>query len=320
MQENSMILAPLIRLVRLVPLIGIFLVAPAATATPAARQSGKVMGTGEAAPTIALTAPAGGWTVDRMVLVEGRVSDATINPVTVSINGDRYLLKTVNGAFQRKFPVTSGKNAIVVQGVNRGGTARAERTVYAQVPPVPIFLVLTSDTDGVYTDLHVYEPPPDAADSATAGKDATVHVFWARTSSPSGGTFYLNEQGGDFDSPGFGPYLYTHTSPPLGFYRVDVNYWPSGDKAHTVATLNVVLFGGTSNEIRRRVKLPLVKPGETQTLAWLRVDKGGQAHVYLPTLEKKPADARIWPAWVTDFRPKKGEGDFSEPEPMSEDN
>lgn len=291
----------------LVSLLSLVLAAPQEATTPAARQSGKVLGTGETVPVITLNAPMGGWTVDRMVLVEGRVSDATIDPVTVSINGDRYLLKTVNGAFQRKFPVTSGKNAVVVQGANRGGTGRAERTVFAQVPPVPIFLVLTSDTDGVYTDLHVYEPPPDAADPESAGKDRTTHVFWASTRSPSGGTFYLNEQGGDFDSPGFGPYLYTHTSPPLGFYRVDVNYWPSGDKAHTVATLNVVLFGGTSNEIRRRVHLPLVKPGETQTLAWIRVDKGRRAHVYLPTLEAKPADERVWPAWVTEFRPKQGD-------------
>ncbi|HSB64591.1 MAG TPA: histidine kinase [Thermoanaerobaculia bacterium] len=295
-------------------LVGFVLAAQAAA--PATRQSGVVLGTGETAPVITLTAPAGGWTVDRMVLVEGRVSDTTINPVTVSINGDRYLLKTVNGAFQRKFPVTSGKNAIVVQGANRGGSGRAERTLYAQVPPVPVFFVLTSDTDGVYTDLHVYEPPPDAADPATAGKDATTHVFWASTTSPSGGTFYLNEQGGDFDSPGFGPYLYTHASPPLGFYRVDVNYWPSGDKAHTVATLNIVLFGGTPNEIRRHVKMPLVKPGETQTLAWIRVDKGSQAHVYLPTLEKKPEDARVWPAWVKDFRRKPNEGN----DDMNEEN
>jgi len=293
------------------------LTAQTAVPTPAAprRQSGKVLGQGETAPTITLTAPAGGWTVDRMVSVEGRVSDETINPITVSINGDRYLLKTVHGAFQRKFPVTSGKNAIVVSGDNRGGTGRAERTLYAQVPPVPIFLVLTSDTDGVYTDLHVYEPPPDAADVETAGKDAATHVFWARTSSPSGGTFYLNEQGGDFDSPGFGPYLYTHAAPPLGFYRVDVNYWPSGDKAHTVATLNIVLFGGTSNEIRRRVRLPLVKPGETQTLAWIRVDRGQQAHVYLPTLERKPEDHRVWPEWVTDFHRTRAND-----ETMSEEN
>lgn len=266
-----------------------------------ARQSGKILGTGEVAPKIELTSPAGGWTVDRMVMVAGNVNDPTINPVTVSINGDRYLLKTVNGSFQRKFPVTAGKNSIQVQGSNKKGATKTERTIFAQVSPVALFAVLTSDTDGVYTDLHIYEPPADATDLKTAGKDANVHVYWADTKSPSGGQFYLNEQGGDFDSPGFGPYLYTHTAPPLGYYRVDVNYWPSGDKAHTVATLNLVLFGGTPNEIRRAVKFPLVKPGETQTLAWVRVDKGQQASIYLPTLEEKPKDEKVWPKWVVEF-------------------
>lgn len=275
-----------------------FLAAP----TFGARQSGKTLGSGDTLPRIELTAPPGGWTVDRMVTVAGTVSDPSINPITVSINGDRYLLKTVNGAFQRKFPVTAGKNSVLVQASNKKGTGKAERLLFAQVSPVALFAVLTSDTDGVYTDLHIYEPPPEATDSATAGKDANVHIYWADTSSPSGGKFYLNEQGGDFDSPGFGPYLYTHTAPPLGFYRVDVNYWPSGDKAHTVATLNLVLFGGTPNEIRRAVKFPLVKPGETQTLAWLRVDKGQQASIYLPTLEPKPKDEKTWPKWVVDYK------------------
>ena len=289
------------------------LLGAAAAGEPAVqRQSGKVLGQGESVPTIALTAPSGGWTVDRMVQVAGTVSDPTINPVTVSINGDRYLLKTVNGAFERKFPVTAGKVTVIVQGTNRGGTAKAERTLYAQISPVAVFLVLTSDTDGVYTDLHVYEPRPDAPDPETAGKDARVHVFWARTESPSGGRFYLNEQGGDFDSPGYGPYVYTHASPPLGFFRVDTNYWPSGDKAHTVATLNLVLFGGTPNEIRRRVRLPLVQPGETQTLAWIRIDRGQQAHVWLPTVEAAPKDAHLWPAWVTGFVPPKREDDWGD--------
>jgi hypothetical protein len=54
------------------------------------------------------------------------------------------------------------------------------------------------------------------------------------------------------------------------------------------------------------VKLPLIQPGETQTLAWIRVERGRRAHLYLPTLEKKPADAKIWPAWVTDYKAKPG--------------
>lgn len=279
---------------------------------PPPRDTGKPLGSGTTAPTVTLTEPSGGWTVDRMVTVAGTVSDTTVNPITVSINGARYLLKTTGGAFQRKFPVTAGKNAIVVEGSNRGGTGRSVRTLFAQVPPVPVFLVLTSDTDGVYTDLHVYEPPSDAPDPADAGREKAEHVFWAHTSSASGGSFYLNEQGGDFDSPGYGPYLYTHTSPPLGIYRIDTNYWPSGDKAHTVATLDVVLFGGTASEIHRRVKVPLVAPGETRTLAYLRIEAGGLGHVYVPSLDRRPADEKVWPAWVLD-RPAVRMGGPEEP-------
>jgi uncharacterized protein YfaP (DUF2135 family) len=299
----------------LASVVPVILAATLAQAPLPSRQSGKVLGEGDTPPVIQLTAPAGGWTVDRMVTVAGTVSDRSINPVTISINGVRYLLRTTDGAFSRKFPVTSGKNAILVQGSNRGGTARAERTLHAEIPAVPLFCVLTSDTDGVYTDLHIYEPSPDAPDPLADAKDKAVHVFWAQTNSPSGGAFYLNEQGGDFDSPGYGPYLYTHTSPPLGIYRIDANYWPSGDKAHTVASLDLVLFGGTSSEIRKKVRLPLVEPGETQTLAWIRIDKGQQARIFVPSLDAKPKDNSVWPAWVLAAPTRKqGEGFDSEAE------
>lgn len=249
-------------------------------------------------PEIVLTEPSGGWTVDRMVVVAGRVNDPAIDPVTISINGGRYLVRSRGGTFRRSFPVTAGKNAIVVLGTNAGGTGRAERTLYAQIPTLPLSLALTSDTDGVYTDLHVYEPPLDAPDPETAGRDDPHHVFWASTSSPSGGRFYLNDDAGSFDSPGYGPYLYTHSAPPLGVFRVDANYWPGGDKAHTVATLEVVLFGGTPREIHRRVKLPLVTPGETQTLCFVRIDRDERGAVWVPSVDPRPADGSGWPAWA----------------------
>ena len=293
-------------------LVGLLGLGTIAGAPPAERQSGKLIGSGNAAAKIELTSPKGGWTVDRMVLVQGTVSDPSINPVTVSINGDRYLLKTVNGSFKRKFPVTAGKNAITVQGANKAGTAKAERTLHAQVPPLGIFLILTSDTDGVYTDLHVYEPPLGSSDPFLEGEKSSVHVYWADTSSKSGGKFYLNEQeGGEFDSPGFGPYVYSHASPSAGIYRVDANYWPSGDKAHTVGTLNIVLFGGTVNETRRSVQYPLVMPGETVTLAWIRIDRDQKGFVYVPSLDEKPKTAELWPKWVLHMAPRrKGAGAF----------
>lgn len=258
------------------------------------RQQGVPIGKGKTLPTVRLSAPSGGWTVDRMLLIEGTVSDTTIDPIVVSLNGDRYLMRTYNGRFSRKFPAASGKNVVTVMATNQAGTARTQATSYAQVPPVPFKVILTSDTDGVYTDLHVYEP----TDTSEAGNELKVqdmaHVYWADTSSPSGGTFFLNSQGGDFDQPAYGPYLYIHRAPPKGVYLVATNYWPSGDKAHTLATLNLALFEGTPHEVRRMVRIPLATPGTTRVLAWVNILGDGQAEVYVPSQDPKPTRAG-WP-------------------------
>lgn len=247
------------------------------------RESGVPLGKGTEKPVVKLTSPAGGWSVGRMMKIEGSVSDPTVDPITLSINGDRYLLRTRNGRFSRKFPAAAGKNVVVATATNQGGTGEAQVTCFAQIPPVPLKVVLTSDTDGVYTDLHVYEPT-----DASVGPDGRLelkrmaHVYWANTSSPSGGTFFLNEQGGDFDQPGYGPYLYVHRAPPKGVFLIVTNYWPSGDRAHTLGTLNLTLFEGTPAETKRLVQIPLATPGTTRVLAWVNVLGEGRADVFVP--------------------------------------
>jgi len=247
------------------------------------RESGVPVGRGTVLPVVTLTSPPGGWSVGRMMLVEGAVSDATVDPITLSINGDRYLLRTFSGRFSRKLPAAAGKNVVTAIATNRGGTASALVTCFAQIPPVPLKAVLTSDTDGVYTDLHIYEPT-----ASSLGPDGRIllkkmaHVFWSNTESPSGGTFFLNDQGGNFDQPGYGPYLYIHRAPPRGVFLVATNYWPSGDKAHTVGTLDLTLFEGTPSETKRRVRVPLATPGTTRVLAWINVLGEGRADLYVP--------------------------------------
>lgn len=260
-----------------------------------ARTDGVPIGKGTTLATVSLSKPTGGWSVGRMLKVEGRVSDSSIDPVVVSINGDRYLMRTRGGAFSREFPAASGKNVVTVLATNQAGTARAQATTFAQIPPVPMKVILTSDTDGVYTDLHVYEPTDDSVSGRTLDATKMAHVYWANTSSPSGGTFFLNEQGDSFDQPGYGPYLYVHRAPPKGTYLVAANYWPSGDKAHTIATLNVSLFEGTPSEVRKTVKIPLATPGSTRVLAWIHNLGGGRALVYVPTADPTPTDER-WPS------------------------
>jgi uncharacterized protein YfaP (DUF2135 family) len=259
------------------------------------RNDGVPVGKGTTLPVIRLDEPRGGWTVDRMIMVKGRVSDKTVDPITLSINGDRYLMRTFNGEFQRKFPAGAGKNVVTVMATNKAGTATHQATMFAQVPVVPMKVVLTSDTDGVYTDLHMYEPTDASASNGALTFSKMAHVYWANTASPSGGTFFLNDQGGSFDQPGYGPYLYIHRAPPKGVYLITTNYWPSGDKAHTVGTLNLTLFEGTAQEVKRRVNVPLATPGTTSVLAWINVVDGSKALVYVPGQDPAPTDFKLWP-------------------------
>ena len=274
--------------------ISVLMIFVSLTSHASTRQSGKIVGKGESAPQISLNYPKGGWTIDRMVRVSGSIDDTTVDPITISINAKKYYIRSGSGNFDRKFPVTSGKNTIIVQGTNKGGTTKVARTIYAKVPAVPIKVVLTSDTDGVYTDLHVYEPKDSLKKPFLESKDKTTHVYWASTTSPTGAKFYLNAQEGSYDQPGYGPYLYTHQSPPVGIYRIDANYWPSGDKAHTVGTLDVTLFGGTNKEVTRTVKMPLAMPGETVTIAFLKVEKGQKGSIFVPLRDPPPKNKSMW--------------------------
>lgn len=221
-------------------------------------------------PILSLKQPAGGWTSAMQITVAGTCSDPEADPIRVNINGIRYYARNVNGVFSRAFPAAKGKNSVIVECANNLGSAKASVIVDAVISPIPFKTVLTSDTDGVYTDLHLYEPDGS-------------HVYWADTHSTSGGIFFLNQSEDSFDQAGYGPYLYVHPAPAMGVYRIDANYWPGGAVQHTLANLDIILDEGLPTETRRRVQKPLARPGETQTLAYV-VIRGNRlpALVYVP--------------------------------------
>ncbi len=251
----------------------------------AARRGKIIGGTGKELPVVTLTEPSGGWTSALQLNVAGSCSDNTADPVMVNINGVRYYIRSAEGAFARKFPAAPGKNSIIVECQNSAGTGRASATVDAVINPIPFKIVLTSDTDGVYTDLHVYEP--DGA-----------HVYWAETNSPSGGIFFLNQQGNSYDQPGYGPYLYVHPAPRVGVYRIDANYWPGGAVQHTLANLDVVVDEGLPSESRKRVRKPLARPGETQTLAYVVIQGNRRPpKIWIPVQDpdsRMPDEVRLY--------------------------
>lgn len=255
-------------------------------------------------PALTLAQPAGGWTSGLQFTVAGSCSDPTADPIVVNINGVRYYARNANGSFSRAFPASKGKNTVIAECANTAGVAKASTTIDAVISPIPLKVVLTSDSDGVYTDLHVYEPD-------------NTHVYWADTNSSSGGIFFLNSNGDSFDQAGYGPYLYVHPAPPAGVFRIDTNYWPGGAVQHTLASLDVILDEGLPTESRRRVQKPLARPGETQTLAYV-VIQGNRlpAKIYVPGQDAE----RDMPAEVKEYikhEPKReGEDDGAEAEEL----
>ena len=137
----------------------------AAPAAEAPRQAGVPIGKGTVKPEVRITAPAGGWTVGRMILVEGTVSDPTVDPIALSINGDRYLMRTFNGRFSRKFPAGAGKNVVTVTATNRGGTGHgAGHLLRADPAGAP-----QGDADQRHR-RRLHRPPHLRADGAVGGQ------------------------------------------------------------------------------------------------------------------------------------------------------
>jgi uncharacterized protein YfaT (DUF1175 family)/uncharacterized protein YfaP (DUF2135 family) len=252
------------------------------------RRGKAISGQGTSKPVMKLTKPESGWTTKMQLDIAGNCSDPTADPIIVNINGVRYYVRANEGSFSRKFPAAKGKNTVIAECSNKAGISQASAVVEAMISPIPLKLVLTSDTDSVYTDLHVYEPD-------------TTHVFWARTDSPSGGIFFLNEQDGNFDKAGYGPYLYVHPAPRIGVYRVDVNYWPGGAIQHTLANLDIITDEGLPTESRKRVRKPLAKPDETQTLAYIIIRGNNQPpKIFVPG---EDSDAEM-PAELKEYKQK----------------
>jgi hypothetical protein len=84
---------------------------------------------------------------------------------------------------------------------------------------------------------------------------------------------------------------------------VDVNYWPGGAVQHALANLDIVTDEGLPTESRRRVRTPLARPGETQTLAYIVLRGNNQPpRIFAPGQD---ADSEM-PPEVKEYKRKGG--------------
>jgi len=194
-------------------------------------------------PTVEISRPTGGWSTDRIVEVEGTISDESVSRVTVVVNGYERTVDVNNGTFVATIVVSKGANSIQVVARNEAGEGKDSVSFFSDVPPVDMQVVLSWDTDGTDVDIHVIDPDNE-------------ECFYGHRLTKIGGKLDVD------DTDGYGPEVFTLANAKTGKYQVRVKYFSSHGHPQTQARVQVVLFEGTNREQRLEFFKILTKTGD----------------------------------------------------------
>jgi uncharacterized protein YfaP (DUF2135 family) len=184
----------------------------------------------------------------RTAQIRGKVAAAgKSGPATVVVNGSAMPLEMgEDGRFARPYGFGSGSNSVEVRA---GGVKRLMRTqffdAYAGKTQPGLRIILSWDSAATDLDLHVVTPEGGHA--------------WYGKPVPRDGTAI------DVDvTTGFGPEIFSSTTPVKGSYQVYVNYYGSGEPsaAITVAQITIITNENTPSEKRQLLAVPMRAPGE----------------------------------------------------------
>ncbi len=208
-------------------------------ATAAAILSAQAPERRERTISVAITAPAGGWTSERVVKVEGRVG-GEIDSLALLVNGVFHRLRP-SAEFSRAVVLTRGENTITVVASGAAGSATDTVRVFSLAEAKDVHVTLTWDTDGTDVDLWVFD---------AAGEKC----FYSHKQTACGGSL-------DTDvTDGFGPETFTLSHAPAGRYRVAAHFYSGGSP--TLCRVTLVLRQGTPEEERKTRTFLLHHEGE----------------------------------------------------------
>ncbi len=196
-----------------------------------------------AAPRIVLESPSDGWTDQRVVRIAGVVEGFAPQRVSVVLNGIEGSVGVEGGRFAIEQVLAPGWNGIAVHARDGATSARASRSLYADVPRKDLRITLTWDTAATDIDLHITGPDGET-------------ISYERKQGKAGGTL-------DTDvTQGYGPETYTQSAAPSGTYRVVAHYYGAPDAKPTRFAVSTVLREGTPDEEREVHRGVLLAPGE----------------------------------------------------------
>lgn len=194
---------------------------------------------------VQITSPAGGQTSNRLITIEGTISDTSIQRAYIIVNSAAYLFDVRNGSFQYPLILAPGENIIQILAQSQDGKVASDTLIlYASVPTRDVQVVMTWDTP-TDVDLHVIDP---------SGQE----TFYSSRESKIGGQLDRD------DTDGFGPETFTLSNAIEGKYTVKSKFY--GGTGQTVVKITTVLFAGTSRELAQEYFAFLTKSGQFQEI------------------------------------------------------
>lgn len=192
---------------------------------------------------VKITSPHGGWSDERVVHVEGSVSETEIKTVDICLNGVAMTTRIQGGRFNLPVVLAPGNNLIEVEAKSGKKSGRDSVCLFSRVPKRDVKVVLSWDTDRTDIDLWVKDPKEESCG-------------YSNRSTQIGGQL-------DTDvTSGYGPETFTLGSAIAGPYQVQIHYYSSHGNAQTKATVDVVLFEGTPKERRQKFEAILTKTND----------------------------------------------------------
>lgn len=193
---------------------------------------------------IRIDAP-GGFTRVREFPLVIKTTDAN-GLLKVVMNGFPMIMKSYDS--YRVLALSRGINVITAAPfyTNRPNSYgdQSAVTVFADVSPVALKVVHTWDTGDNYVDVYIVEPTGE-------------ECFYGHRNTQLGGIMDIGS-----DSIGYGPQIYTMPYPKPGVYKIYVKYYEGSYSHLTEITTCVVLYEGTSREVRKTFTAVLTAPGE----------------------------------------------------------
>jgi uncharacterized protein YfaP (DUF2135 family) len=185
-------------------------------------------------PVVTIVSPKNGVTGEKILSINGIVSDPTINFATIVHNGENYRMRVEYGRFSRNLVAYPGDNWIEVTAENGYGSGKATAFIKAVVEPMDMKVILTWDKDKTDIDLWVTDPEGEKC-------------YYANRNTGIGGLLDLD------NTSGFGPETFTLPKAISGNYLISAHYY--GNRSRIVVPVNVklevVLYPGTPKEVRK---------------------------------------------------------------------